>query len=135
MIFLPGARWQIAVDRLISEFRHQFFSFPFLYQARHIGIRIAEIAEMAGAGWAGGDTGGNPVFFRQGFVIDSVDTQRAFFHHACVGVVFPSAIRTGPGAPLAADAGIFVDEDDPVFLAFIGRASRANGYAGGFFAV
>src|SRR6516162_5492832 len=71
-----------------------------------------------------------PVLFRQVFVVDPVDAQRAFLHHAGVFVELASTVRASPGAQFAADADVFVDQHDPVLGALVGRAGRAHGDAG-----
>ena len=84
---------------------------------------------------AGGHAGGHAVGLRHGLVVNPVDTQRAFLHDAGIGVVFARAIGAGPGTELAADAGVLVDQHDAVFLALVGCAGRAHGYAGGVLAM
>src|SRR5262249_53335568 len=52
--------------------------------------------------------------------------QRALLHRADHLVVFARAIGTGPGAQLASDAQILVDEDDAVLGPLVGGAGRAD---------
>src|ERR1700732_3588862 len=84
---------------------------------------------MAGTDRARHDAGRQLVFLRQVVVVDPVDAQRAFLHDPAIRVEFPCAIRTGPGAQLAADADRFVDQHDPVFGALVGGPRRAHGNA------
>src|SRR3546814_7587187 len=65
----------------------------------------------------------------------SVDAERALLHRAAVAVELPRAVGAGPGAELAADAEVFVDEDDAVLRPLVGGAGRADGGAGRFLAV
>src|SRR3712207_3487004 len=63
------------------------------------------------------------------------DAERALLHHARVLVHLPRAVGAGPGAEAAADAGLGVDQHDPVLGALVGGAGRADGDAGGVLAV
>ncbi len=90
---------------------------------------------MARTGRAGAHAGGQAVLRLQVLVVDAVDAERAFLHHAVAVVVFARAIGTGPGAQLAADAGVRVDQHDAVFGALVGGAGRADGDAGRRFAM
>ena len=55
----------------------------------------------------------------------AVDTKGALFHHVGLGIELGHPVRAGPGAIPASDATVFVDEDDPVFLALGDGANRA----------
>src|SRR5688572_16626827 len=77
-----------------------------------------------------GDAGGDAIGFRQIVVVDAVDTERAFLHHADIGVELARAIGAGPAAELAADALVLVDQHDAVRGALVGGAGRADGDAG-----
>ena len=72
---------------------------------------------------------------RQVRVINFIDTQGTLFHDTFIGVVFPGAVRTGPGTQLATDARIRVHQDDTVFFPFIRGAGRADRHAGGIVTV
>ena len=56
------ARRQIFVHRLVAHLRQQIVAFAGFDQLRDIGLGIAEIAEMAGAGRAGFHAGRRAVF-------------------------------------------------------------------------
>src|SRR5690606_20371239 len=84
---------------------------------------------------AGTHAGRNAVLRLQRFVIDAVDAQRAFLHDAVGVVVLARAIGAGPGAELAADACVRVDQHDAVLGPLVGGAGRADGHAGGRLAV
>ena len=86
---------------------------------------------MAGAGRAGGDAGRHAILGRDVVVVDAVDAERAFFHHADIGVEFARSIGAGPTAELAADAFVLVDQHYAVRRALVGRAGRADRDAGG----
>ncbi len=131
----PLARRQVLVDRLVAELRQQIEAAALRHQLRHRALGIAQIAEMARARRARADAGGNAILRRKGLVVDAVDAQRAFLHHAIVVVVLARAIGTGPGAQLAADAGVGIDQHDAVLGALVGGAGRADGDAGGRLAV
>src|ERR1041384_8778236 len=74
--------------------------------------------------------GRGAVLRREALVVDAVDAQRALLHGAVVVVVFARAIRTGPGAELAADAGVGIDQHDAIGGALVGRAGRTDRDAG-----
>src|SRR3546814_10018928 len=73
-------------------------------EAGDLGIRIAQVAEMARARGAGGDAGRHAIDLLQVLVVDAVEAERAFLHHADVFVELARAVGAGPGAELAADA-------------------------------
>ncbi len=79
---------------------------------------------MPGRGRAGGDASRNAVDLVEGLVVDAVDAQRAFLHDAGIVVELAGAVGAGPGAELAADAEILVDEDDAVLGPLVGGAGR-----------
>ena len=125
-----GARRQVFVGRVIAEFRHQVDAAALRHQLRDRRRGIAEIAEMPGAGRAGGDAGRHAVFLGQIVVVDAVDAQRAFLHHADIGVELARAVGAGPAAQFAADALVLVDQHDAVRGPLVGGAGRADGDAG-----
>src|SRR5713101_2080569 len=84
---------------------------------------------MAGTDRAARDAGRLPILGGEVLVVDPVDAQRAFLHHAGVVVEFAGAIGASPGAQLAADADRLVDQHDPVLGALVGGARRAHGDA------
>src|SRR3546814_1835071 len=96
---------------------------------------IAEVAEVARPGRAGRHAGRHAAARLEVLVVDLVDAERALLHHADVGVILAGAIGTGPGAELAADAGVGVDQHDAVLGALVGSAGRADGDAGRILAV
>ena len=59
---------------------------------------------------------------RQQLVVDAVDAQRALLHHLFLLVHFARAVGAGPGAVLAADALVVVDQHDAVLGALVGLA-------------
>ena len=124
------ARRQVFVDRLVAELRQQIEAAAFRHQLRHGTLGIAEVAEVARARGAGADAGGNAILRREGLVVDAVDAQRAFLHHAIVVVVLARTVGTRPRAQLAADAGVGIDQHDAVLGALVGGAGRADGDAG-----
>jgi hypothetical protein len=81
---------------------------------------------MARRNRARGNTGRHTIFGREALIVDAVDAQRALLHDAGVFVELAGAVGTGPGAELATDAEIFVDQHDTVLGAFVGRAGRAH---------
>ena len=81
---------------------------------------------MARAGRASPHTSRFTVFLGQVFIVNPVDAQRAFFHHAGYGVQFPSAIRTSPGTQPATDAIGLVDQNNPVLDPLETRARWTN---------
>src|SRR4029079_1746982 len=64
-----------------------------------------------------------------------VDAERALLHRSVFVIIFPRAVGAGPGAQLAADAGVGIDQHDAVRRALVGRAGRTDGDAGRLFAV
>ena len=123
-----GRAWrQIAVGGPASRLRHQGVAAPLRDQARHLGRRIGQIAEVPGAGRAGGHARGDRVF--QVLVVDAVDAQGALLHHPGRGVELARAVGTRPRAELAADAAVLIDEHDPVLLALVRGPGGADGHA------
>ena len=90
---------------------------------------------MARARRAGLHAGGDAVFGLQVVVVNAVDAERAFLHHAVAVVIFARAIGAGPGTEFAADAGFGIDQHDAVFGALVGCAGGADGDAGRRFAM
>src|SRR5260370_27714898 len=84
---------------------------------------------MARGRRAGRDTGRLAIDLLEVLVVDAVDAQRAFLHHADVVVVLARTVRARPRTQLAADAEILVDQDDAVLGALAGRAGRTAGDA------
>ena len=125
-----AARGQILVHRLAAHLRHQVVAAALGHQLRHRAVRIAEIAEMPRLRRAGRDAGRHALLFRQVLVVDAVDAQRAFPHHALVLVELARAVGAGPGAQLAADADVGVDQHDAVFGALVAGAGGTDGDAG-----
>src|SRR5687767_4195248 len=79
--------------------------------------------------WAGANASRLTILRRKVLVVDAVDAQSAFLHHAMVVVVFTGTIGACPGAELAADAGVGIDEHDPILCPFVRRARRTDGDA------
>ena len=129
-VVAPGPRRQVLVDRLVAELGQQVEAAALRHQLRDGAVRIAQVAEVARARRAGAHAGGNAVLRRRCLVIDAVDAQRALLHHAVAVVVLARAVRAGPGAQLAADAGVGIDQHDAVLGALEGGAGRADGDAG-----
>jgi len=103
---------QILVGRFVSHLRHQVVAAPFLDQLRDLGFGIGEIAEVAGVDRAGDHAGRLPFDLFQVLVIDTIDAERTFLHHALVGVELAGSVGAGPGAQFASDAQVFIDEND-----------------------
>lgn len=130
-----GAGRQVFVHRLVAEFRHQIVAAAFFHQARYRAVGIAEIAEMPRLRGACGYASGHTFGFRQAGVVDAVDAQRALLHHAGIFIELARAIRARPGAQLAANTGVGVDQHDAILGAFVGRAGGTDRDAGGFLTV
>ena len=96
---------------------------------------VGEVAEVARAGGAGADAGGDAVDLGNVRVFNAVDAEGAFLHHALGGVHLAGAVGAGPGAEAAADAVLLVDEDDAVLGALEAGAGGADGDARGVGAV
>ena len=62
----------------------------------------------------------------KGFIIDAVNAQRAFGHHLTVLIKLPDAVRTGPGAVLAANALVIVNQHNAIFLTLVRRSGRTH---------
>src|SRR5439155_20895577 len=90
---------------------------------------------MPRGGRAPGDVSRNPARLRQILIVDAVDAQRAFLHHAAVLVELARTVRAGPGAQFAADAERGVDQHDSVLGALVGGTGRTHGYALRLFAM
>src|SRR3546814_18189566 len=89
-----------------STLTDTLFPYTTLFRSRHqqghLGLRIAEVAEVAGAGRAGRHAGRHAAAGVQVLVVDLVDAERALLHDAAVGIVFAGAVGAGPGAQLSA---------------------------------
>src|SRR3546814_11281851 len=99
-------------------------------QLRYRRLRIAEVAEVPGAGRAGLHAGRPALALVQVLVVDPVHAKRAFLHHALDRRVFARAVRAGPRAQLAADALVLVDQHDAVLGALVAGAGGAHGQFG-----
>src|SRR5579872_5538951 len=130
-----AARRQIFVGRPEAELGEQVDAAALRDQARDFAVWVGEVPEMACARRTGGDAGGLPLGGRQILIVDSIDAERALAHHAGCLVELPRAIRTGPGAELATDADVGIDEYDAVLRALVGRSCRADRHAQGIFAM
>src|SRR6266571_2186863 len=127
------SRRQIFAHRPIAHFRHRIATAALGHQLRDGRARIAEIAEMPRRGGASRHASRNAVPFRQVLVIDPIDAQRAFLHHAAVLVELARAVRTGPRTQLAADAERGIDENDAVLaVAHFERVHAIEPHAPGF---
>jgi hypothetical protein len=89
------------------------------------------VAEQSRTGRAGEHAGRLALALRQGLVGDAVDAQGALLHHLLLLVELANAVGAGPGAVLAADALVVVDQHDAVVLALVRGAGRADRHAGG----
>src|SRR4029077_11847689 len=108
-----GSAWsgrQVLVGRGVAKLGHQVVAAALVHELGDGGAGIAEIAEVPGRGRAGRDARGYAARLVEGLVVDLVDAERAFLHHARVVIVLASTIGAGPGAELATDTEIFVDE-------------------------
>ena len=123
-------RRQVFVDRPGPLLRHQIHAAALSDHDRDIRRRVAEIAEVPGVGRTGAHAGRHPVDLGDRLVVDAVDAQRAFLHHAGGEIHLAGAVRAGPGAQSAADAFVLVDQHDAVGRALVGGAGRADGDAG-----
>src|SRR5262249_31149401 len=79
--------------------------------------------------WTSAHAGRDAVERRQMLVVDAVDAQRAFLHYPLAVVVLARTVRAGPGAQLAADAGVGIDEHDAALRALVGCTRRTHGDA------
>ena len=90
---------------------------------------------MSGTCRAGLHAGRHTIWLIKIFVVDAVNAERAFFHHAFGVVIFPCAIGASPGAELAADAGFGIDQHNAIFLALVAGTGWADGDASRVFAM
>ena len=81
----------------------------FGHQSRHGTFGVTEITEMPRPGGTGPDTGRRAILFLEILIVDAIDAEGALLHHPLAIIIFARAIRTGPGAELAADACIGID--------------------------
>ena len=118
---LARSRRQVFVGRGVAHFGHEIEAAALGDELRDRRVRVVEIAEMPrprrGRSQRRRERGRPRA---RGLVVDAVDAERAFLHDACIVVELARAIGAGPGAQLAADAEILVDEDDAV----LARACR-----------
>ena len=98
-------------------------------------VRVGEVAEVAGAGRAGAHAGGDAVDLGNVWVVNAIDAEGAFLHHARRPVHLAGAVGAGPGAEAAADAVVLVDQHDAVLGALVAGAGGADGDARGVGAV
>src|SRR5204862_7167397 len=115
---------QIFVHWLKAHLRQQVEALALPHELRHGAVGIAEIAEVPRAGRAGAHAGGDAILRREAFVIDAVDAQRAFLHHAVIVIILARAVGAGPRTQLAADAGVGIDQHDAVRRALVRVAGR-----------
>ena len=90
---------------------------------------------MPRAGRADTDAGRYAFLLGNVLVVNAVDAQRAFFHHAIVVIELTSAIRARPGTQLATDTGLCIDQDDAILLTFVRSASGTNSHTIGLIAM
>ena len=131
----PASRRQVLVHRLVAHLRHQIEPAALGDKLRHIAVGIAEIAKVPRLRRAGGNAGRHPLRLRNVRIVDTVDAQRALAHHALVLVELARAIRTRPGAQLAADTDVGVDQHDAVLGPLVAGAGGTDRDAGGLLAV
>ncbi len=131
--FLVEANTCWSVRYPISGMRS--LSISFTDQSGDVGLRITKVSIVTRACRAAQNTGRDAVFFIQVFIVDAINTQSAFLHNAFEDVIFPRAIGASPGTEFASNTFVFIHQNDAVGCAFVGRASRANGDAGGILAV
>jgi hypothetical protein len=81
---------------------------------------------MARADRAGRDAGRHALALGQVLVVDTVNAERTLLHDAVVVVEFARSVRAGPGAQLAADAGVGIYQHDAVLDALVRGAGRAH---------
>src|SRR5690606_31152653 len=126
----PRPRRQVAVDRLVPEFRHQRDAATLGDQFRHIRLRVAQVAEVARTRRADLHAGRLALGLGEVLVVDAVHAERALLHDALDLAVLARAVRAGPRAQLAADALVLVHQHDAVLGALVAGAGRAHGHAG-----
>src|SRR5690606_19940972 len=135
---VPGAtraRRQVAVHRRVAQLRHQRHAAARLHQAGDVGLRVAQVAEVARPRGAGLHAGGHALGGVEVLVVDAVDAQRALLHDPVHGAVFARAVGAGPAAELAPDALVLVHQHDAVPGALVAGARGADGHARGRLAV
>ena len=123
------ARGQVAVDRAGGLLGHELDAAAVGDEAGDRAGGVGEVAEVAGAGRAGADAGGDAVDLGKLSVINAIDAEGALLHHALGGVHLAGAVGAGPGAEAAADAVGLVDQDDAVGGALEAGAGGADGDA------
>ena len=126
---------QVLVDRAGALLGHQVEAAAVGDEAGDRAVGVGEIAEVARAGRAGADAGGDAVDLGKFSVFNAIDAEGAFLHHALGRVHLAGAVGAGPGAEAAADAVVLVDQDDAVLGALEAGAGGADGDARGVGAV
>jgi len=94
-----------------------------------LAVWIIDVTKNPGPALAGVDTGR---FHPLG---DPVQAEITLINRPGFRVQEAGIVGAGMDAVLAADANVFIDNDDTIFLAFVGGASRTDRYAGRFAAV
>src|SRR3546814_21013245 len=125
----PRTWWKITVDRLVSQLRHQRHAAAIGDQLRYRRLRIAEVAEVPGAGRAGLHAGRLALALVQVLVVDPVHAKRAFLHHALDRRAFAPPVRAGPRAQLAADAIVLVPQPASVLGSLVAGPGGDHGPA------
>src|SRR6185437_6375243 len=128
-------RRQILVVRPIAQAVEQTLSSTGGNQLGDAAFGVGQIAEVTRTRRTGRDTGRLALGLRQIPVIDAIDAECAFAHHALFLIEFPRPVGTGPRAELAADADLGVDEHDAVLCALVRGAGRTDRHTEGILAV
>src|SRR5262245_23568545 len=131
----PCARRQIFVHGPIAKFGQEIKATTVSHEPRHFAVGIAKVTEMPRAGRAGPHACGNAVVGGKVLIVDAVDAPRALLHDTVAQVVLARPVRAGPGAQLAADTGVGIDQHDAVLRPFVGGARRAHSDTVGFLAM
>ena len=85
---------------------------------------------MPGPGRAGRDAGRLALGFGQGRIVDAVHAQGALAHGVLDRIDLAGAVGAGPGAQVAADADVGIDQHDAILGALEAGPGRADGDAG-----
>ena len=94
-----------------------------------------DIAVNTRTGWTGKHTYRLALVFGQAFIVEPIDAQGTFFHHLLLFVDFARAVGAGPGAILATDALVVVDQHDAILGPLVTRARGAHRNTGRIFAM